>query len=171
MLPIESPADRAGLFYDGADIALFAQVPDARDDEGNTTIIVERNVSCRFDRSYQLIGNHEGYQPVMLCQDVDMAYIRKDHRVMLKGHVWLIDERQPDGLGLTQCILKHLGKYNFDPADPSVQAGYPYTFPVILGVSQGAGQTRNPDAVNEGNLAYPYTVSTFIDEGANFTLL
>lgn len=130
MLQIESPADRAGLFFDSADEALLAQVPDARDASGAVSVIVERSVYCRFDRSHQLINGHEGYHPVMLCQDTDMAYIRKDHTLILKGHVWSIDERQPDGLGLTLCILKHLGRFAF--ADGTASPAYPYTVDAFI---------------------------------------
>ncbi len=131
MLQIESPADRAGLFFDGADEALFAQVPDARDEQGAVIVMVERIVPCRFDRSYQVINGHEGYRPVMLCQDTDLAYIKKDHSVVLKGHVWSIAERQPDGLGLTLCLIKHLGRFSYANAATTSPA-YPYTVSAFI---------------------------------------
>lgn len=163
MLAIESPADRAGLFYDGADIALFAKVPDALDEEGAATVIIERNVTCRFDRAYLNVNGHESYHPVMLCTDEDMAFIQKDHRVMLKGYVFKLEKRLPDGMGLTQCVLKILGKYRFDPDDPSVLQGFPYILPMVLG-GPSVISAGNPIAVNEGNLAYPYTVLTYLNE-------
>lgn len=186
MLEIESSADRAGFFKDSADIALFAQIDDALDDEGASSIIVERNVECLFDRAYIQVGNTESYHPVALCRDEDLVYLKTGHRVMIKGHVWRVDERMPDGTGFTQLLLKKIGGYRYDRTDANVQAGFPYTLPVIFGnaaYSQDDPRAANADTnVQAGfpyffplvfgndeytpgtpRLAYPYTVKTYFD--------
>ena len=165
MLEIESAADRAALFYDSSDIALFAQVDDAIDDDGATSIVVERNVQCIFDRAYRLVGKSEAYHPIALCLDEDVAYIKQSHRLMLKGHVWEVDHRQPDGTGFTQLVLKIIGRYRYDETDLNVQNGFPYTLPMVFGGTRELPQD-DPGADSENpRLAYPYTVKTYLDWG------
>lgn len=162
MLEIESADDRAALFYDSSDLALFAQIDDAIDDEGAATIIVERNVRCIFDRAYRTVGNTEAYHPIALCMDEDVTFLKQDHQLMLKGHVWSVRGRQPDGTGFTQLVLKREGRYNYDNGDPSVAAGFPYTFPIVFGAASLPDDHPNTDADNP-RLAYPYTIKTHFD--------
>lgn len=186
MLEMESAADRAAFFFDSSDLALFAKVEKALDDEGAASVIVERNVRCLFDRAFRQVGNSEGYHPIALCMDEDVVYIEQFHRIMLKGQVWHVDGRQPDGTGFTQLILKKVGRYRYEENDPNVLLGFPYTFPATIsdvkshdGPLHVSGFPYTFPATIEGaperpldnplqdpknpRLAYPYTVKTYID--------
>ena len=170
MLGIESPADRAGLFYDAHDLALFVDIEFDEDFNtlpmplgGPVTVSVERNVRCLFDRPYQRIGEVETFHPVALCLDEDVTYLQQGRRLMLKGHVWEVDERMPDGTGFTQLLLKKVGRYRYDEADVNVAAGLPYTLPIVLGGYVALTQDDPGTDPDNPRLRYPYTVATYLD--------
>jgi len=167
---IETAADRLALLGDSPDLALFAQVPDALDEQGQAAVIVQRNVAGLFDRAYRLIGEHEGYHPVFLCVDEDVQYLKQHHRIMVKGQVWRIDGRMPDGTGFTQLVLKLLGPYRLDNSSSAVQAGFPYVLPMVFGGSSNNDSTTNIDP-NNPRLRYPYTIGTYLDYSPDTALL
>lgn len=167
---IETAADRAALINDAPDLALFAEIPDAVDENGQAAVIVQRNVSGLFDRSFRLIGNHEGYHPVFLCVDEDALYLKQHHRLMIKGQVWRVDSSMPDGSGFTQLVLKLLGPYRFDPEGLAVRVGFPYVLPGVLG---GASTVHSAETIDPDNprLRYPYTVGTYLDHSTHTVAL
>lgn len=169
MLELETSADRAGLFYDGADIALVASIPDARDESGAVVVQVARNVTCRFSREYQSFEATEGFSPTLLLMDDDTQYLPQDHRLMVAGQVWAAEERMPDGTGLTNVRLRLLGRYRLDSADPNVVAGLPFRYGTRYADARYGGRVLDrsifaPDDAPEAlQLAYPYTVRTWLD--------
>lgn len=165
-MTIESVDDRIDIITDSDSfgVALFAEVPDALDDDGNTTVIVERNAPCIFDKSYIEQGGREAFFPTALVLDEDAAYIDHKHRLMLLGFVYEVNEIRPDGTGFTLFILKLLGGYLLSSDDPAVTGGYATGY----GLNKyGAGTVTLNTAPNADpaspRLAYPYTVSTLFD--------
>lgn len=161
---IETTADRLALINDAPDLALFAKVPDAFDEDGEAVVIVQRNVAGLFDRAYININGHEGFHPIFLCVDEDVQYLKQHHRLMVKGQVWRIDEQQPDGTGFTQLRLKLLGPYRIGTS--IAHGGFPYVLPAVLGggTSLYSSATVDPD---NPRLRYPYTISTYLDYSAH----
>lgn len=165
-MTIESVDDRIDIITDSDSfgVALFAEITDALDSDGNATIIVERNAPCIFDKSYIEQGGRESFFPTALVLDEDAAYIQHSHRLMLLGFVYEVNEIRPDGTGFTLFILKLLGGYLLSSDDPAVAGGYTRGYGLN---SYGSGTTAvntapnaNPDSPR---LAYPYTVSTLFD--------
>ncbi len=159
---IETATDRLALIEDSPDLALFAQVPDAFDSGGLAAVIVQRNVAGLFDRSFRLVGGHEGFHPVFLCVDEDVVYLKHNHRIMIKGQVFRVDGRMPDGSGFTQLTLKLLGPYRLDANSAAVHAGFPYVLPLVLGDPSSSDGTATIDPENP-RLRYPYTVGAYLD--------
>jgi len=165
---IESAADRAELLREEADLALFAAIPDVPDTDGQLSVIVERNVLGLFDRSYVNVNGHEAFHPVFLVVDEDAKHLKQHHRIMVKGQVWTVDERMPDGTGFTQLHIKLIGPYHLNNEDENVMLGYPYTFPIVFGMH--VQRTLVKDDENPP-LNYPYTIGTYMDSNTNAVTL
>jgi len=86
---------------------------------------------------------------------------------LILGHVYKINELQPDGAGFTQLQLKEVGPHRF-LASPDA-GGYQYMYPFDYGTEEvGSAPDADPD---NPRLLYPYTVETYLDFDTNLVAL
>jgi|GEM_PF-1283764 len=153
-MALESLAERRAYFADDGSTAVLGNttsntvLPDA-----TFEVILEREVTGFFDRSYLETLDTSGFNPVFLVVDEDAVHIKQNQRLMTHGHVYEVKDIEPDGTGFTQLKLYWLGRYAIELA---------WGYGVQYGELQYGGKNAKFD-MSKPPLAYPFTVGGVYD--------